>query len=98
MWLDNSEEVQNHWNRVASHVYLNEARDQKYFSRMDDAVAILSDRIKDAHLEAASYALECAKLDTSLWADMLHASLSEVNWREVAECLLEGVDKRYELV
>lgn len=98
LWIDNEECTANHWNRIANHVYLNEARDQKYFSKMEDATAILADKLKEAHSESADMHLTFAKLNNSLWADLLNASLSEVNWHEVAECMLEGVDKRHALV
>lgn len=98
LWIDNEEATSNHWNRVATHIYLNEAREQKYFSKMEDAIAILSEKIREAHFSAAHDAMQCAMLDNSLYMDMINASLSEVNWHEVARCLLEGIDTRHSLV
>lgn len=42
---------------------------------------------------------QCGKvvhLSSSMWADLMGAALSEVNWREIAEHWLDDVDKTEE--
>jgi hypothetical protein len=83
LWMDNEE---------GSHDYKNEAEEQKHFSKMEDAVCILADRLKDDHEDRKCNILENAELTSSVWADLLGATLSEVNWNEIAEHLLENVE------
>ena len=92
LWMDNEEGTHDHWISVAEDVYNNEAEEQKHFSKYDDAVVILADKIKEAHEEALGEQLECAVMNVSLWADLLNASLSVVNWREIAEHLFSAAD------
>lgn len=92
LWLDNDEFSHDHWVGIARDIYENEAQEQKYFSKMDDAVVILSDKLKNDHEEAKDEILERLNLTASLWADLLGAALSETNWREIAEHFLEFVE------
>lgn len=92
LWMDNDEYSQNHWIRTARYVYEHDAKEQPYFTKMEDAVYILADRLKTDHEEAKDEILERLELASSLWADLLGAALSETNWREIAERLLENVE------
>lgn len=92
LWMDNEEGSYDYWREVAEDVYHNQAEEQQHFSKMDDAVVILADRLKNDHEEAKDEILERLELTASLWADLLGAALSETNWREIAEHLLENVE------
>lgn len=92
LWMDNNEGSYDYWREVAEDIYHNQAEEQKHFSKMDDAVVILADRLKNDHEEAKDEILERLELTASLWADLLGAALSEANWREIAEHLLENVE------
>ena len=92
LWMDNDEYSHNHWVDTARYIYENEAEEQKHFSKMDDAVCILADRLKNDHEEAKDEILERLELTASLWADLLGAALSETNWVEIAKNLLEDVE------
>jgi hypothetical protein len=48
----------------------------------------LSDRLKNEIEEANPVADQA-----SMWADLMGAALSEVNWHEIAEHYIENVDK-----
>ena len=92
LWLDNNEGSHDYWLDRAKSIYHDEAKQTAHFTKYDDAVVILADVIKEAHEEAMSEQLECAALSVTLWADLLNASLSVVNWREIAEHLLNAAD------
>lgn len=80
LWMDNEEGTHDYW-----------LKESKHFSKMDNAVYLLADRLKNDHEEAKDEILERLELTSSLWADLLGAALSEANWREIAEHLLENV-------
>lgn len=93
LWMDNSEGSYDYWREVAEDVYHNQTREPSNgLTRMDEAVYLLADRLKDDHEEAKDEILERLELNASLWADLLCAALSEANWREIAEHLLENVE------
>lgn len=91
LWMDNDEGSYDYWRTIAKHIYDTQAKEQKHFSKMEDAVVILADKLKDEHDGAKYDMLEHMQLQSSLWADMISASLCEVNWREIAEHLMENV-------
>lgn len=92
LWMDNEEGTHDYWLEVVEDVYNNEAKGQKHFTKMEDAVCILAERLKEDHEDRKNNILENAELTASVWADLLGAALSEVNWREIAEHLLENVE------
>ncbi len=92
LWMDNSEGLHDHWVNTARYIYEHRAEEQKHFSRMEDAVCILAEHLKEDHEEAKDEILENMKLTASLWADLLGAALAETNWREIAAHLLENVE------
>lgn len=91
LWMDNEEGTHDYWKEVAEDIYNNQAAEQKHFTKMEEAVYMLADRLKDDHEDRKDSWLENAGLNSSVWADLLGAALSEVNWREIAEHLLENV-------
>jgi len=94
LWMDNNEGSYDYWREVAEDIYKNKAHQPVLngLSKMDDAVYLLADRLKNDHEEAKDEILENMKLNASLWADLLGAALAETNWREIAEHLLENVE------
>lgn len=50
----------------------------------------LSDMLKDEHAEALP------DLGATVWADLLGAAMSEVNWYEIAEHLIADLPKEAE--
>jgi hypothetical protein len=95
LWMDNEEGTYDYWREVAADIY-NHAEQPALgglgMTRMDDAVYLLADRLKNDHEEAKDEILSNTNLSASLWADLLGAALSEANWREIAEHLLENVE------
>jgi len=94
LWMDNEEGTHDYWREVAEDVYHNHTRDNTDIgmSRMDEAVYLMADRLRDYYEEAKDEILEQTKLTASVWADLLGAALSVTNWLEIAEHLLENVE------
>lgn len=79
LWIDNSGD-ESYWSEAALECF-NEAETDDTFTRSENASFALADRLKDSY-EAA--ALEWMRDQASFFADMLNASLSAVNWQEIA--------------
>lgn len=73
--IDNDESSQRYWEREAKDAARN-------FEGPRGAQDILADRIADWHQEAMPKA-------DGVYADLLNAAFSEVNWHEIAKSLLE---------
>ena len=85
LWMDNEEGIHDYWLEVAEDAYSDEAKEQNHFSKIEDAACILADRLKDHHEENRPEL-------PGVYGDLIGAALSEVNWREIAEHLLENVE------
>lgn len=81
LWMDNEEHSQAYWRDAAQQVYRN-AKADEVCNKRDRAVFDLADAIKDAHEEDRPQT-------KGVFGDLLTGALSEVNWREIAEHLLE---------
>lgn len=92
LWMDNSEGSHDYWVNIAKYIYEHEAEEQKHFTKMEDAICILAEQLKEDHEEAKDEILERLMLNSSLWADLLGAALAETNWQEIAKHLLENVE------
>jgi len=74
--MDKDEGSQRHWDRSAREA----VRD---FGGPDGCIPVLADRLEEWHK------IEDMPQVTGVYADLLSASLSEVNWHEIAENLVE---------
>lgn len=95
LWMDNEEGSYNHWQDKAQDTYDTAEADEN-FTRVERATLDLSDSIKEDYETAMHDWLYESKRSSSVWADLLGAALSEVNWHEIAESLIEEVDKETE--
>lgn len=84
LWMDNDEGSYRYWQDAAQDVY-DEAEADDTFTRNERATLDLSDRLKSEFEESAP------DLGASCWSDLLTAALSEVNWHEIAEHLIDDV-------
>ncbi len=82
LWLDNDEGSYRYWGATAQEVY-DEAEADDSFTKAERAALDLADRLKDEINEAAP------DLGASCFADLLGAALSEVDWMEIANALIE---------
>lgn len=74
------------WREAAQEIY-NDAEPDKPFTREERAALDLQTRLKYEITE------DQPDLGASMWADLLGASVSEVNWYEIAEHYIAEVDK-----
>ena len=87
LWMSNDEGSDSYWRETAQETY-NDAEAEKSFTREERAALDLADRLKDEHEERQSELTV-----TGVFADLLGAALSEVNWYEIAEHYIADVDK-----
>lgn len=94
LWLDNDEGSQGYWAECAQETWDNaEAGEHSWQTREDVALRTLADALKDWHEERAQ---ELGFLDgdkAGVFADLIGAALSEVDWHEIASHYLDEVEK-----
>lgn len=95
LWIDNDEGSQNYWSEQADNA-LEQARPDNFFTKEERATLDLSDTLKSEYEDAMHDLLDNAKASASVWADLLGAAMSEINWHEIAESLLETAKERVE--
>jgi hypothetical protein len=81
LWLDNDQGSAEYWEENAQEAF-KRAKAGSYFTRSDDARRALADRLKDEIEEGVP-------VTEGLYADLLNATISEVNWSEIANAFLE---------
>ena len=91
LWMDNDEGSQTYWDEVATEAYEESEPAFDWQSNRDAARIDLAERLKGEH-EATLDALGLG--EAGLYADLMNAALSEVNWHEIAESLIEAVEER----
>ena len=92
LWMDNAEGSQRHYAEKAQEAYDN-AKACRVFTRKERATSDLADVLKDEHEEAAE-ALE--GVNGTVFADLLGAAMSEVDWYSIAEHLMAEVTEEAE--
>ena len=93
LWLDNDHGTYLYWQEVARETF-DEAEDHptlKTIARPDNARYRLSERLKEEIGDQSPLVGEA-----SLYSDLLSAAISEVNWDEIANALLEDNVEEYE--
>jgi hypothetical protein len=87
LWMDNEESSQAYWREVTREVIeLN-----KVAGTPGDTRYALADCLRDAHEEDAADAL--GRANATVFTDLLNAALSEVNWHEIAQSLLDDAQE-----
>jgi hypothetical protein len=85
LWMDNEEGSQNYWTEIAQECY-DQSDESRSSTKEQQATYDLSKRMEEEHEENQPET-------TGLWADLINAALSEVNWYEIAEHYIEEVEK-----
>ncbi len=91
LWINNDQGLQEYWDGEAAVVWDDTADDpaDSVLTRSDNARNELADRLKNEHEEqAANILLDSPARGGGLFADLLNAALSEVDWYEIADTLL----------
>lgn len=91
LWIDNDQGTQSYWSDEAERAY--EAAEGTGEDKEQAACIALAEQLKGEHESAKDDMLEAAKQEASMWADLIGAALSEVNWYEIAEHFIEDVEK-----
>jgi hypothetical protein len=84
LWMDNSEGDQAYWSERAQEIY-DQAEPDSNFTKDEQAALDLSEALKEQFEEQQT---ELTGV-TGFWADLLSAAMSEINWHEIAEHLIE---------
>jgi hypothetical protein len=85
LWIDNEQGSQEYWAEAAQDAAKRSVARYDWESDRGAAVHSLSERLKDEHEEQVSTVAGV----TGWIADLVGAALSEVNWSEIAESLIE---------
>jgi hypothetical protein len=91
LWIDNSGDQQ-YFSERASDIYEG-SEANSYSTREQAATNEMADELKDHFENASCDLLESAGQSASVWADLLGAALSEVDWHEIAQHFIDEVDK-----
>jgi hypothetical protein len=84
LWQDNDEGTQAYWSEAADDAWKS-SKDDDISTRTEDAANTLSERMKS---EAEDMMPEVS----GVFADLLNAAMSEINWHEIACNMLEDDD------
>jgi hypothetical protein len=91
LWIDNSELSSNYWRRLAEEIYNHQASEQVHFSKVEDAICLLTEKLKDSYNAGMEQLLSDGNSTGTVWADLLNASVCAVNFGEIAKNLMESV-------
>ena len=92
LWLTNDQGSSEYWNAEANELFERANRTHPtHFTPSEHARYMLADQLKDYHEDGASEAL---REQSSVYTDLLGAALSEVDWAEIANALLEEAETR----
>ena len=91
LWMDNDEGSYHYFAELAEEKYRDADEDDawKGATKLESATSALGSAIEDWHEEMQPTV-------TGVFADLINASMSEVNWHEIAASLLEDVEKEPE--
>jgi hypothetical protein len=91
LWIDNNESSSAYWRQMAREMYYHRAAEQAHFSREEDAVCLLAEKLRESYSDQMERVLNDANVQGTVWADLLNASVCAVHFHEVAKNLMEGV-------
>ncbi len=89
LWMGNDRPQELYWSDAARECW-EQAMPDDSLTRREVAAIALAGRMQDAHRDAADDMLQAASFEVGPFADLLRASLSEVNWMEVAKYWMES--------
>lgn len=87
LWIDNEEGSYNYWQEQTREAWSQALTGRAYASqtRKERAAVILCDLLKSEHEEAQPVV-------TGVFSDLLNAAMSEVDWYEIAESMLDDAE------
>lgn len=97
LWMSNDQGSCEYWQEQAAECYKGATDRGVGFTKEEQATFDLAGSLKEYFEEAWQSVMDAAgkhvHMSSSVWADLMGAALSEVNWHEIAEHLIEDVDK-----
>lgn len=87
MWIDNDEGSSDMWRERAQECWNDTDEDDDIDTRKRDAKYALSAMLKSDY-ESGAEDTNC----TGFWLDLINASLSEVNWDEIASAICDSIE------
>jgi len=91
LWLDNDQGSEEYWREAATECF-EDAEAKAPFTKSEVARRKLASMLEDSIDESAHEILKAGNAESSMFADILLASLHEVNWDEIADAFLEDVE------
>ena len=89
LWLDNDEGSSDYWRERAREAYEETNEDDDADTRRDEAAEALRGELESAHDDMLD---ELApSINGTVFSDLMRASLSEVNWGEIACHFVESI-------
>jgi hypothetical protein len=88
LWMSNDQGSDEYYRELAQETY-NRADSEKSFTRDEVAIRNLADTLEGEFDERQSELVGV----TGVFADLLNAAISEVNWHEIAEHYIADVDQ-----
>lgn len=92
LWLGNDSGTDEYWREIAQECW-NQSETETSFTRAERATLTLADRIKADIEDGQELYLSQS---SGVYADLLSAAISEVNWYEIAEHFIADVDQTWE--
>lgn len=92
LWIDNTNGSQQHWHATATQC-LRLAKGGHCVDRLTQASYDLGDALKAAYEEHWEELAEGAGLAGTMWMDLMGSALEDVNWRQIAESMLDAIDR-----
>jgi hypothetical protein len=92
LWIDNDEGTQEHWREEAERCIADtgDKHPNQFMDADGNRRTMLASVLSNAH---ESMAEEWMQDQSSIFADLLNAALSDVNWREIAQSMLDDADE-----
>jgi hypothetical protein len=91
LWIDNEQGTYEYWREAAVDAWemAGDETPNQFMDHSSNAQSMLATRLKDEHDSQSDHPVFAAA-EGSVYADLLNAALSDVNWHEIAESLLES--------
>jgi hypothetical protein len=91
LWIDNNESSSSYWRQVAAETYYHQAIEGVHFSKVEDAICLLTEKLKDSYNNQMETVLSESNTSGTVWADLLNASVCAVNFGEIAKNIMESI-------
>ena len=92
LWISNNEIEQDFYEDLTISAYM-DSEDTKYLSKNEEARRKIVESLKGIYEEEIDGILEKSNTRSTVWSDLIEKSISNVNWHEIADHMLEDFVK-----